>query len=339
MNGYTPSGNGCKKCDQAPLCNTCESTSPDVCTSCNDGYYLDAGSCKPCAESNCAKCPTSASVCEEYKTDTGQFTFETSTGEVVPAVCNAGCIKCSQTDPNKCINCMDGYSLENGNCIPCTSPCKTCQDGQPAKCLSCYSNAFLNGEACSTCTASSNCLTCSSSNLAQCTSCPYGYSLNSDNVCVLGCPDNCLSCTSASVCNICIEGYSVNSNGTCLPCLSNCRQCSGTQQSVCLSCGKGFFLNTEGTCSVCTEFCSSCDPNGCTQCVAGYTLTSDFKCAKKCKTPCASCSTTDPSSCFSCIAGYSYDQTTSSCVPITTCTDNICNVCPFGYILDGSSCF
>ena len=158
-------------------------------------------------------------------------------------------------------------------------------------------------------------------------------------MCVLGCPDNCLSCTSSSVCNICIEGYSVSSNGNCLPCLSNCRQCSGTQQGVCLSCGKGFFLNTEGTCSVCTEFCSSCNANGCTECVAGYALTSDFQCAKKCTTPCASCSTTDPSSCFSCLAGYSYDQTTSTCIPVTSCAENVCNVCPFGYILDVNSCF
>lgn len=244
MDGYAPNGNGCLKCDQAPQCLACQSDATSVCTSCADGYQLDSGKCKACDESNCASCPTNTDECEKYKVSTGQIAFENNIGEIIPVVCNAGCLSCSSSNPNTCLNCIDGYSLQNGYCVPCASSCKSCKDGSPSACLSCYSNAFLSDDSCIACTSSSNCLTCLESNKASCTSCPYGYSLNSNNVCDKGCPDNCLSCVSSSVCQVCIEGYSVNSAGSCLPCLANCRECSGQEPGVCLSCGDGFFLTT-----------------------------------------------------------------------------------------------
>lgn len=37
--------------------------------------------------------------------------------------------------------------------------------------------------------------------------------------------------------------------GQCLPCLANCRVCSGQQQSICTQCGAGFYLNSQFGCS------------------------------------------------------------------------------------------
>ena len=148
-----------------------------------------------------------------------------------------------------------------------------------------------------------------------------------------------MSCKNSTVCSVCMEGYSANSDGVCLLCLSSCRQCSGTQQALCLDCGKGFYLSEAGNCEVCTEFCSTCTENGCSQCLAGYTLTSSFVCAQSCKVPCATCSSSDPTKCNTCIGGYSFDSTTSTCQPVTSCTNGVCDICPFGYVLDGSECF
>ena len=154
-----------------------------------------------------------------------------------------------------------------------------------------------------------------------------------NNTCAKGCPNNCLACSSASVCSLCISGYSPNSNGTCLPCLSSCRECSSQANGVCLSCGSGFYLNTAGSCTVCAaSFCSSCNVNGCNTCLPGYTLTPTFTCAKNCKAPCATCSQNSSTLCTSCLAGYTFDSTTSTCVGVITCEGG-CNVCPFQYAL------
>lgn len=151
---------------------------------------------------------------------------------------------------------MKGYSKTSSSfCIPCTYPCLTCRNENSSSCLSCFGTFFLQNNACVTCNASSNCLTCENSNLSQCTSCPYGFSLATNKTCVSGCPLNCLSCSNSSVCTVCIEGYAVNSKGSCLPCLSNCRGCSGLSNGVCLSCGSGFYLNNNQVCSLCSNFC------------------------------------------------------------------------------------
>lgn len=161
--------------------------------------------------------------------------------------------------------------------------------------------------------------------------------MNSNNVCVAGCPNNCLACTNSNVCTLCNEGYSPNSQGVCLPCLSNCRGCSSQANAVCLSCGQGFYLNSNSVCQACPSFCLTCSSLGCTQCQGGYTLTSSFTCQKNCVAPCATCSATSTTSCLSCLAGYTYVQSSSSCTPITTCTGG-CTVCPLNYVLSNSQC-
>ena len=297
------------------MCVSCNPDQPDQCLNCNTGYYLNNGTCMQCP-SNCDTC-SSTGTCSSFKLSTRQFGIRIG-NKTVPAICDPGCKRCSNEEPSKCITCYSGYSLQlDDTCSPCEFPCKTCSTSNVSSCLSCYSNAFLtqttneNGtfSTCSKCTSSSNCLTCDQDNLDQCITCPYGFSMNTTSkTCVRGCPNNCLSCSSASVCTLCIKGYAPNSNGTCMPCLSTCRDCSSQAPGVCISCGTGFFLNSQQSCQVCqTPFCMTCSEIGCSACMPGYTLTSDFTCAKNCKAPCSTCSSTSPTSCTSCLAGYNFN--------------------------------
>lgn len=200
--GYAPQNSTCIQCGGAPACTSCNQANPNTCLQCNNGFYLVNSQCVPCA-SNCDQCD--ANGCNVFKQSTGQVAVRIN-GQNVPALCDPGCLKCSNVNPSRCITCLNGYTLQNDNtCLSCQPPCLTCSTGNPSSCLSCYSNAFLVNSTCTTCNPSSNCLTCNNSNVAQCLTCPYGYNLNTgNNMCVFGCPNNCLSCLSATFCSICI---------------------------------------------------------------------------------------------------------------------------------------
>lgn len=64
-------------------------------------------------------------------------------------------------------------------------------------------------------------------------------------------------------------------------------------------------------------------------------MTTDQKCAPRCKFPCATCSTTDAQSCLTCMAGYVLNGTL--CTPLTNCTGT-CNICPDGFALKDGKC-
>lgn len=122
-----------------------------------------------------------------------------------------------------------------------------------------------------------------------------------------------------------------------MPCLSNCRGCSSQANAVCVSCGQGFFVNQNQVCQACTPFCLTCTSLGCNTCNPGYTLTSTFTCQPNCKSPCATCSSSNIRSCTSCLAGYTYNPSTFTCNPISTCNGG-CVVCPFNFVLSNAQC-
>lgn len=156
---------------------------------------------------------------------------------------------------------MPGYANKEGLCISCSYPCKTCADNDETQCLTCYSDGYLSNGKCLTCTNSSNCLTCSETALSTCTNCPYFFVKNGTS-CSRGCPSFCLDCSSSTVCDVCLEGFAPNANGVCVPCLANCRHCSGLEPGLCIECGTGFYLNSNNNCVECPEFCSTCNPLG-----------------------------------------------------------------------------
>lgn len=135
---------------------------------------------------------------------------------------------------------------------------------------------------------------------------------------------------------MCTSGYAPNNAGVCLPCLSNCRVCSGQANGICLSCGQGFYLSASQTCQTCPQFCQSCTPAGCTVCNTGYTLLANFTCQLTCQTPCLSC-LSNPTICTSCLTGYEFDQINNICVANGTC-NGACQICPFNFVLSNSTC-
>lgn len=255
-----------------------------------------------------------------------------------PASCDFNCISCSHVSPGVCYQCAEGYTLVGQNCMACSGNCKTCSSSDLTTCYSCYSNANLYTNLKTTvCTAcNSTCLTCSTLDHNNCTSCPVGSYLNTtENKCYKGCPLNCEQCSNSTVCVTCLSGYTTNTQGQCVPCLSNCRMCSSNSPALCLNCGEGFYLSGS-TCKPCGPNCLECNQYGCTTCVSGFYVTSALTCTPVCNYPCTTCSATNPNVCFSCLAGFVYNQTTQNCMT-TNCTQN-CQFCSPMQVLVNGQC-
>lgn len=92
-----PCQEGCKNCDK------------DQCTLCMQGYRLDQGECKQCADLNCAQCDPITAECTACKP--GSF-LETGL-----------CVKC----PPMCLKCLNGEV-----CTECVAEKSFLVDG---KCL------------------------------------------------------------------------------------------------------------------------------------------------------------------------------------------------------------
>lgn len=338
VSGWTVSPTNNTQCIACNVsnCATCSSSDTTTCLSCVTGYYVVSGSCSPCPFAICQTC--NANGCLTFQPNTGLIMVMVE-NTTYPALCDPGCATCSSVNPVACISCQTGFALSANNlCTPCTYPCLTCAASTPSTCLSCYGNLALNAGTCTTCASQSNCLTCSATNSTQCTSCAIGSYVNSNGVCASGCPTNCIACTSASTCTQCASGFSINPQGVCLPCLSNCRVCSGSAQAFCIQCGTGFYLTAAGTCVSCSSYCTSCNSQGCLKCGTGFYLTSAGTCAPNCVAPCSTCSTTAPSSCTGCLIGYTLNNVTSTCTPLSACPNGVCYACPLGFALSSNTC-
>lgn len=125
--GYAPQNSTCIQCGGAPACTSCNQGNPNTCLQCNNGFYLVNSQCVPCA-SNCDQCD--ANGCNVFKQSTGQVAVRIN-GQNVPALCDPGCLKCSNVNPSRCITCLNGYTLQNDNtCLSCQPPCLTCSAGE-----------------------------------------------------------------------------------------------------------------------------------------------------------------------------------------------------------------
>lgn len=367
--GYVANGAVCSKCQNAPICTACLASNNAQCTACVAGYYLTtSNTCAACAISTCKVCTPASNgqYCTSFIDSSGLQVYTsttlTTTPTNFPSVCDTGCASCSSNYPGVCLQCMAGYYIQTANnvpmCFACGSNCMTCQPNSPSTCLSCYSNAYLSGTTCIACNPTFNCLTCNQNATNVCTSCPYGYYLTVLSTgkanCITACPANCLTCFNAQgttisglnagniACSSCEVGYSLSVTGACLPCVANCRVCTGQYQSVCVLCGPGFYVGTNYTCFQCPSNCLTCTPIGCLTCTPGYNLqvqNSSTICAPVCNYPCAACVNFAPNSCTACIMGFTLNTNNqcvlSSCV---TSTSNACENCPMGSYYNQGSC-
>ena len=106
------------------------------------------------------------------------------------------------------------------------------------------------------------CAQCNPLNITECTSCADGLFLDYSRQCVK-CPEKCLECGSATVCGVCVDGYTPNAAGVCvlscqLPCIScldnqptKCTACPYPSSPVNNICVPSFPCNTGSTCQDC----------------------------------------------------------------------------------------
>uniref|UniRef100_A0A0B7BDJ9 P/Homo B domain-containing protein n=1 Tax=Arion vulgaris TaxID=1028688 RepID=A0A0B7BDJ9_9EUPU len=116
---------------------------------------------------------------------------------------------------------------------PCTGPspkdcleCKNYRVGLTSTCVTdCPKEFYKDGKMCLPCEMS--CSSCSGPTLTQCLSCPLGHSFQLSN--------------NQRICSVeCLAGFFLKNN-SCLPCDSNCKECSNTDSS-CTSCFSDFLI-------------------------------------------------------------------------------------------------
>jgi proprotein convertase subtilisin/kexin type 5 len=109
-----------------PGCAECPEEYPTICTSCEDGYYLEEQFCYQCPE-GCLSC-SSPTVCGSCAS-----TYEPSGQECVRK-CNFPCQTCPADDPDVCESCVEGYT-------PADTTCAQTQSCTDSNCMFCPASA------------------------------------------------------------------------------------------------------------------------------------------------------------------------------------------------------
>ncbi|KAL4466190.1 hypothetical protein ABPG72_011068 [Tetrahymena utriculariae] len=262
-------------CDSS--CKTCSSpNNSSSCLSCNDGFYLNSSNqCQHC-QSPCGNCINSATNCLSC-TPAQDYVYDSSNNSCRIA-CDQSCKTCSSpNNSSSCLSCNNGFYLNSSNqCLPCQSPCGNCVTSS-IKCLSCSpaqnykldsSNNNCNpicDSSCETCSQpqdSTKCLSCPQNSYllnGQCITCKDGYYL-SNNQCQ-ECVKNCKICSNLNTCQICQNGYELDSRSLCITkkntCHYTCKTCQDSSYSSCFTCAENRILqvtyyNNVGQC-VCPQ--------------------------------------------------------------------------------------
>ena len=303
------------------------------------GYNSVTGTCDPCADLNCSKCPSDYQICEAC--DSTFFLNETSQCEDCPGPCN------TCTNATTCLDCVyraefneissNCTCIENSAYNSTTDQCE-CTTGQGSICQLCPNHTFYN-ETTNECQCNEN-----SSNSSGSCICNSGFGYNQYNdTCQLCALSNCLQCSGDyNECEVCDSTYFVNETNGCSKCVAPCLKCSN--ETTCIDCIYGADYNstkesctctansnlnsTLGSC-VCdkkfgfnsTEDCRACADSNCNECYSNhsrcevckdsYYLETGFTCSK-CLSPCKTCQVTN-STCRSCITDATLNTTTNQC--------------------------
>jgi hypothetical protein len=226
----------------------------------------------------------------------------------------------------KCTVCDFTLSMVPG-CNACEDPgtCSGCGEGYTFVAASASNNTLKSGTCvCETAHLSDpNCAQCAVA--GSCVQCYNGYFPDPATKYCIPCSDACRVCDSATRCNVCAEGFSLDAQGECVPCKDGCLRCAdgvnGT--STCLRCEQGLYPNpaSAGECIPptapnCLQV-SELSANTCAVCEDLYALQPDGSCIP-CEPGCALCEgpfTPFPSTCIRCIQGYYPDSNTNgSCI-------------------------
>ncbi|XP_078258376.1 extracellular matrix organizing protein FRAS1 isoform X5 [Rhinoraja longicauda] len=242
--GYFMSSSACRRCHS--LCKACRSEGAYGCTECEaalvlahngmcmsgcpQGYYSDSDQiCQFCSsqcltcESNsaCLSCkdPTKVLLFGEcqYEICAQQYYIDYTTG--ICRECDWSCNACKGPLKTDCLQCMDGYTLQEGSCV-----------------AQCKAGFYKAGEECIRC--NDRCVKCSRSDV--CSQCETSYLLLGTQ-CVRDCGRRHHSNHKHQICTECLAG--------CLECdnVLQCKLCDSTtflKNALCVSdCGPGYYGN------------------------------------------------------------------------------------------------
>ncbi|KAL4463122.1 hypothetical protein ABPG74_007123 [Tetrahymena malaccensis] len=244
-------------------------------------------------------------------------------------LCEQNCLECDQKDQNVCLQCKQGFKLnQNQKCIEelrCdnesylddSNKCKKCSN-ELQNCLECESNKI--------------CKKCSNSFVLQngkCI-CDQNNYLKGQNECVK-CQDsfpNCFQCDQNLGCIKCSANYQLHNN-QCFPCKK------GEQDFKNSNCQKCLVLN----CKICSEYsdkCQECEnryelkQEKCEQiqCEQSQLFNQDSKICEQCSLKFENCNQCNQNECQSCSEKFYLDRQTKKCV----------NICPKGTFINNNQC-
>ena len=243
--------------------------------------------------------------------------------------CGENC-KTKDEDGCKCLDCFDGFYLDDYDCKKCDSNCKTCITTSTT-CASCNETHFLDKDnKCSLCNP--NCKTCITTS-TTCTSCYDSFFL--DNNKCSNCDSRCKKCQGkANICTECNDNMFLYDN-ECLDCATNCYYYDA-DSCRCSTCGKGF-EKIKYQCINCVKTdppCSEYEENKCTckQCFQGSYLDQNTKLCEYCDTNCKSCEET-ASKCTDCEENYFLEG--NRCFECTECNETEAYSCRCSSCKDG----
>ncbi|KAL4456740.1 hypothetical protein ABPG73_014766 [Tetrahymena malaccensis] len=337
----------CRMCNSQ--CQTC--SSQQICTSCIQGYYLKQNQCSQC-DSSCLTCSdgnsssciicfqqgyyistflnnTCVSQCDVHQ---GQYIDNTTNpNQIYCRQCSSNCLTCQ--DQNTCIQCVEGYFLNQNQCKQCDSSCQQCYGSDPSNCIICQQSDYFIS-------IKQNNICVSQCDLTQGQYIDTMYN-QKQKYCRV-CPSICQTCTNSTICTSCIQGYYLSTN-QCQKCDDSCLSCSGPGVSNCIICSQpNYYISIKQNyqcvqqcdltqaqyvdittnlkqkyCKQCQNLCQTCsNSDNCDTCIQGYYM--DGNVCKQCDSSCQSCSGAGPSMCIICLSQgfFISTQQNNKCIPL-----------------------
>ena len=254
-------------CTQINYCS--QSKDEYVCEKCISGYYLTGygESCTP--EKNCHYGNKALGICTVCKEN---FYIDISDGKCKSNIEDDEFKNCFKANKN-CINCINGYYIDEQNMCAETGNCAYSEEGI---CLECSDNYFLDLD--NNCVNVKNCIHSIS---GYCLECKDKYYFNKrNNTCVLaeGYFENCKVGYDDWICIECKNDFYLNESDS--TCYSNKEEdyfykCKKTEigADICIECIDGYFLGTKDNKCSKIEGCSISEKeNKCIECDENYCL-------------------------------------------------------------------
>jgi hypothetical protein len=110
VQGYFLLNGQCFPCASIQNCVQCDSQNPSICSICQDGYFINSGSCSSCPAS-CSQC-ISTQLCTTCSLG---YTLAFDQAQGTCLQCSSPCATCIQST-SYCTSCVDGFTKKGWKC-------------------------------------------------------------------------------------------------------------------------------------------------------------------------------------------------------------------------------